>query len=79
MADPHCTACQSVALEPGFVEDSGESSRGYSRWIAGRLEKGLFGGAKRMGKAKHAITAYRCTVCGHLELYVADARDVDDS
>lgn len=71
MADPHCTACQSVALEPGFIEDNGEGSWGYSRWIAGPLEKGIFGGAKRMGKPKHAISTYRCTACGHLELYVA--------
>ena len=78
MADPHCTACQSVALEPGFIEDSGESSRGYGRWVAGALEKGILGGAKRMGKPKHAITASGCTVCGHLELYVAATGDVDD-
>jgi len=79
MATPHCTACQSVAMEPGFVEDAGESSRGYSRWIAGPLEKGVFGGAKRMGRTKHTIAAYRCTVCGHLDLYAAEQGDVDDS
>lgn len=79
MADPQCSACQSVALDQGFVEGSGESSRGYARWIAGSLEKGLFGGAKRMGRPKRTITAYRCTVCGHLDLYAADRDDVDDS
>lgn len=78
MADPHCTACQSVALEPGFIEDSGEHSRGYGRWVAGALATGIFGGAKLMGRPKHAITALRCTVCGHLELYVAATGDLDD-
>jgi hypothetical protein len=79
MADPHCSACQSVALEAGFVEDAGESSHGYARWIPGPVERGFFGGAKRMGKPRHAITAYRCTVCGHLDLYVAPQGDVGDS
>jgi hypothetical protein len=79
MADSYCTACRSVALEPGFLEDSGESSRGYLRWIAGPLQKGIFGGARRMGKPKHTVSAYRCTVCGHLDLYVAQQSDVDDS
>jgi hypothetical protein len=79
MSTPACTACRSVALEPGFVEDSGDSSLGYARWIPGPLVKGFFGGAKRMGKPRHTITAHRCTACGHLELYVADRRDVDDS
>ena len=50
MTDRRCSACQAVGLEPGFVEDTGESSRGYLRWIPGPLEKGIFGGAARMGK-----------------------------
>ncbi|GAA1164565.1 hypothetical protein [Nocardioides aquiterrae] len=73
MADRSCTACRSVAVEPGFFEDRGEGSLGYVRWIAGPLQRGIFGGAKRTGKQRHAVGAYRCTVCGHLELYVEDA------
>ena len=75
MADPHCTACKSVAVEPGFISDSGESSRGYLRWISGPLEKGIFRGAKKMGRTKLEVSGYRCSVCGHLELYAPGKDD----
>ncbi|MFD4543608.1 hypothetical protein [Streptomyces bauhiniae] len=64
-----CTHCGTVGLEPGFVEDAGQSSRGYARWIQGALEKGIFGGAKRMGRPTWQIDAYRCPNCAHLELF----------
>jgi hypothetical protein len=66
-----CTQCSTVGLEPGFVEDSGEGSRGYARWIAGALERGVFGGAKRLGRQRWQIDAYRCPACGHLELFAS--------
>ncbi|MFJ8073282.1 hypothetical protein ACIQ7Q_04845 [Streptomyces sp. NPDC096176] len=56
-------------MEPGFVEDSGEGSRGYARWIQGALERGVFGGARRLGRPRRQIDAYRCVSCGHLELF----------
>ncbi|MFI5980791.1 hypothetical protein ACIQWR_35715 [Streptomyces sp. NPDC098789] len=64
-----CTQCGVVGLEQGFVEDSGEGSRGYARWIAGALERGVFGGAKRLGRQRWQIDAFRCPQCGHLELF----------
>lgn len=64
-----CTQCGSEDMEPGFVEDTGEHSRGYARWIAGPLERGVFGGAKRMGRPRLQIDAWRCRQCAHLELY----------
>ncbi|MGW4490774.1 hypothetical protein [Streptomyces sp. NPDC004376] len=64
-----CTHCGTVGLEPGFVEDGGQYSRGYARWIQGLLERGPLGGAKRMGRATWQIDAYRCTACSHLELF----------
>ncbi|MFJ6632691.1 hypothetical protein ACIQMR_15060 [Streptomyces sp. NPDC091376] len=64
-----CTQCGTTDLEPGFVEDAGEHSRGYARWIAGPLERGILGGAKRMGRPRWQIDAYRCPKCGHLELF----------
>ncbi|WUN35612.1 hypothetical protein OG823_02555 [Kitasatospora sp. NBC_00315] len=64
-----CTHCESESLEPGFIEDAGEGARGYARWIAGALELGLFGGARRLGRQRWRIEAYRCTACGHLELF----------
>lgn len=66
-----CSQCNTVGLEPGFVEDSGEGARGYARWIAGPLERGVFGGAKRMGRQRWQIEAFRCPTCGHLELFAS--------
>ncbi|MBO8190131.1 hypothetical protein ITI46_00120 [Streptomyces oryzae] len=66
-----CTHCGAGGLEQGFVEDSGQNARGYSRWIAGPLERGIFGGAKRMGRPARQIDAYRCLECGHLELFAS--------
>ena len=67
--EARCTACHSGGLEPGFIEDSGQGSQGYARWIAGALERGLFGGAFKMGKQRWVVEAWRCPACGHLELY----------
>ncbi len=71
MNDIKCTQCGAVGLEQGFVEDTGEGTRGYARWIAGALERGPFGGAKRMGRRRWQIDAYRCPQCAHLELFAA--------
>lgn len=67
---PACTACRSESLEQGFVEDNGEGSQGFARWIPGALQRGLFGGARRMGMPRFEIVAMRCTQCHHLDLYV---------
>ncbi|WP_069467386.1 hypothetical protein [Actinacidiphila rubida] len=60
-----------MGLEPGFVEDSGQGTRGYARWIAGWLQRGPLGNAKRMGRPRWQIEAFRCPACGHLELFAA--------
>lgn len=65
-----CTACRSESLEQGFIEDNGEGSAGFTRWIPGALERGLFGGARRMGRPRFEIVAFRCQRCHHLDLYV---------
>ncbi|MFD8825872.1 hypothetical protein ACFV1C_26425 [Streptomyces sp. NPDC059605] len=62
-----CTQCGAVGLEPGFVGDLGQGSRGFTQWVAGALEKGLLGNAKLMGRPRWQIDAYRCPHCGHLE------------
>jgi hypothetical protein len=64
-----CTHCGAAELEIGFIEDSGQGSRGYARWIRGRLERGVFGGAKRLGRERWRIDVYRCVQCSHLELF----------
>lgn len=65
----HCSACQAGDLVPGFIADSGQSAQGFARWVEGALERGIFGGAKLMGRPKWQVDAYRCQRCGHLELY----------
>ncbi len=67
-----CTHCGCDELRPGFLEDQGQSSGGYARWIEGPLELGIFGGARRLGKRRHEIEAYRCSSCSHLELFAID-------
>ncbi|HST83686.1 MAG TPA: hypothetical protein VLL08_18280 [Kineosporiaceae bacterium] len=64
-----CTQCGCEQLDEGFIEDAGEASKGFARWIAGPLERGVFGGAKRLGRLRREIAAFRCRQCGHLELY----------
>jgi len=69
-----CTNCGTAGLQQGFIEDRGEGSKGYARWIAGALERGAFGGARRMGRASSQIDAFRCPQCGHLELFAPPPR-----
>jgi hypothetical protein len=71
MNDIKCTQCGAAGLEPGFVEDSGENAHGDARWIAGPLERGIFGIPKRMGRQRWQVDAFRCSQCAHLELFAA--------
>lgn len=73
MPDQTCSRCDGT-LTVGFLEDKGErgaiaASRVLS-WIDGGAQKGVFGGAKVLGKTRHDVTAYRCEQCGHLDLFV---------
>jgi hypothetical protein len=72
MSDIRCTQCGATGLEPGFVEDQGEGSRGFARWVQGALERGPLGGAKRLGRPRWCIEAHRCPSCGHLELFATE-------
>lgn len=68
-----CSQCAGSEFDEGFIEDMGQSSAGYARWIPGALERGVFGGAKRLGKERYPVVAYACRACGHLELYLGPA------
>jgi predicted nucleic-acid-binding Zn-ribbon protein len=70
--EANCSQCGGVEFEDGFIEDNGQGSQGYARWIAGPLERGIFGGAFRFGAQRWVIDAIRCTACNHLELYAAE-------
>jgi hypothetical protein len=72
MTDGKCTYCGANGLEPGFVRDSGEGSKGYARWVEGALERGIFGGAKTFSRPHWKVDAYRCRQCGHLELFATE-------
>ncbi|WP_218006153.1 hypothetical protein, partial [Nocardia tenerifensis] len=71
----HCTHCDSENLMPGFIEDSGDSSRGHARWVEGPLEIGYWG-AIRTGRAHWLVDAYRCADCFHLELFTRTKDEV---
>lgn len=66
---PSCSACGAEDLDNGFLEDRGEGSQGYLRWIPGPLERGLLGGARVWGKQRVPVHAWRCRRCGHLDLF----------
>lgn len=66
-----CTHCRGGQLEAGFIEDSGQYSSGFGRWVQGPLEIGLFG-PRRMGRRRRAIEAYRCLRCSHLEFFTTE-------
>lgn len=69
MNDIKCTHCGSGDLAQGFLDDGGQASKGYTRWIAGALELNMLGYAKRSGKPRCQIDAYRCPQCAHLEFF----------
>ncbi|WP_439654493.1 hypothetical protein [Streptacidiphilus neutrinimicus] len=64
-----CTQCGAVGLEPGFIEDNAPAGRGDARWVAGPIERGPLGGAKRMGRPHLQVDAFHCLNCGHLEFF----------
>jgi DNA-directed RNA polymerase subunit RPC12/RpoP len=67
--DITCTQCGAGDLQPGFVDDSGRGAYGYTSWIEGVLQRGVFGHAKRGRRTSRQTDAYRCPACGHLELF----------
>ncbi|WP_460305058.1 hypothetical protein [Actinocorallia aurea] len=67
-----CALCGSEEVEPGFVEDGGDHSHGFARWVEGPLAVGLFGRAKRFGRLRRRIEAWRCTQRGRLELFARE-------
>ncbi|WP_338772304.1 hypothetical protein V7968_12845 [Nocardia vulneris] len=68
MTAMHCTHCGGDGLVPGFIEDSGDSSRGHVRWTEGALEIGSWG-AIRTGRPHWLVDAYQCRDCSHLVLF----------
>jgi hypothetical protein len=72
MNDVKCTYCGAIGLEPGFILDSGEGSRGFTRWVEGALERGTFGGAKVFRRPHWKVDVFRCPQCRHLEMFAGE-------
>ena len=72
MAPSNCSRC-GASLEPGFIRDKTDRGVGRARWVEGEPEKSFLGGYKLRGKTQHDVQAFRCSSCGHLELYANDA------
>lgn len=51
------------------MADFGQGARGVAKWIVGPLQKGLFGIARTVGRARLDVYALRCPNCSHLELF----------
>ncbi len=68
---PRCPWCRSSTFDTGFIEDSGQGSRGFARWVVGELQKGPFGGASRFGRERLDISGKRCRACGHLSFFAS--------
>ncbi|SOC54472.1 hypothetical protein [Ornithinimicrobium cerasi] len=69
-ARSRCTVCGSVGLlAEGFLEDTGESAKGYVRWVEGARDTGFLGGFSSMGRPRLLVRAFRCRECNHLELF----------
>lgn len=73
MSGLRCTSCGHDELAPGFILDMGQGSKGFAQWVSGWLERGsVFGIPKIRGRWRGRVDAFRCPMCGHLELYVRD-------
>ena len=64
-----CPNCGGTEFEQGFVDDD---RQGRVRWLAGRLERGPLGNARKLGLRKTSVIAHRCVRCSRLELYALD-------
>jgi hypothetical protein len=59
-ATGRCSWCGFEHLEDGWI---------LAGWVAGPMQKGVFGDPKWLGRRRHDVMAARCTRCSHLELF----------
>lgn len=59
-----CPKC-GAKMQEGFLIES----KLPSRWIAGKPEASVLGGAKAQGGEQRQIESCRCVECGYLESY----------
>jgi hypothetical protein len=56
-------------MEEGFIVDHSRNRSNVASWVAGKLEYGVFGGAKVWDKEECPVQIFRCRNCGYLESY----------
>jgi hypothetical protein len=59
--------CAGSVLAPSYSWIGLVLQRNAAGWYAGQPVSGFWG--PKLPEEKHAITAYRCVRCGHLDLY----------
>jgi len=74
MEAPKCDRCDVVMAE-GFIPFQGHTLLRPPSWLEGAPEKSKwFSHLKTSGKKRYAVRAYRCPICGKLELFaIGDA------
>jgi hypothetical protein len=67
--DPVATTCLRCghAMEQGFLYNKGNDEDGFDSWIEGARQTSFWKGTSLKGRARFAITTYRCPRCGYLE------------
>ena len=60
-------------MEEGYVLDRGHgNAKNPSSWIEGAPQRAWYG-IRTKGHDKHKVRSFRCTKCGYLESYAAEA------
>lgn len=73
LARSTCTACGSAGLlDEGFLEDTGQGAKGYTRWVEGARDTSFLGGFSSMGAPRFLVRAFRCRECRHLQLFAEE-------
>jgi hypothetical protein len=69
-ANPVCLVCQ-VAMEIGFMTDSGYGTINLPRWCEGSPESSVWTGEVKSAQLAKGlkVVAYRCPKCEALRLY----------
>jgi hypothetical protein len=71
MPDPviHCAMCQG-SMEAGWIPDTAREGVLQTAWMPGAPEpRYFFLGVSWKADRNVPLTAFRCTKCGHVELY----------
>jgi predicted nucleic-acid-binding Zn-ribbon protein len=72
----NCPKCQ-TRMQEGFVLDHGDYNiKIQPVWIEGAPEESFWSGLKTSGRNAFNVRAFRCSRCGYLEFYTAEAAKI---